>query len=69
MEPEKRDQNEKSAEIRLEKLTRADFARIRPWIDPGTFRVFHAPVDDDQLAALLTAHEDGRPISLGYRIV
>ena len=58
-----------SAEIRLEELTRADFARIRPWIDPGTFRVFHAPVDDDQLASLLTAHEDGRPRSLGYRIV
>ena len=59
----------KHIEIRLEELDRQDFARIRPWIDPRTFRMFRAPVDDDQLGALLTAHEDERPTSLGYRIV
>ena len=56
-------------EIRLEPLEPEDFPRIRPWIDPRTFRVFHAPVDDRQLAQLLTVHKDGRPTSLGYRIV
>jgi RimJ/RimL family protein N-acetyltransferase len=64
-----RDEGAGPADIRLEELTRADFTRIRPWIDPGTFRIFHAPVDDDQLTALLTAHESGKPKSLGYRIV
>jgi RimJ/RimL family protein N-acetyltransferase/predicted RNA methylase len=56
-------------EIKLEELERRDFERIRPWIDPRTFRVFHSPVDDDQLSRLLTAHVDGKPTSLGYRIV
>jgi RimJ/RimL family protein N-acetyltransferase len=69
VEPSGRDGKTGPADIRLEELTRADFARIRPWIDPRTFRIFHAPVDDDQLAALLTAHEAGKPKSLGYRIV
>jgi RimJ/RimL family protein N-acetyltransferase len=58
-----------SPEIRLEDLSREDFARIRPWMDPLTFRIFRAPVDDEQLRALLTRYEDGRPVSLGYRIV
>jgi RimJ/RimL family protein N-acetyltransferase len=57
------------AEIRLEELTRSDFNKIRPWIDPDTFRIFHAPVDDDQLAALLTSDDRGKPRSLGRRIV
>jgi RimJ/RimL family protein N-acetyltransferase len=69
VEPEAGQTRGQSAEIKIEELTRSDFARIRPWIDPGTFRIFHAPVDDGQLAALLTASEEGRPRSLGYRIV
>jgi RimJ/RimL family protein N-acetyltransferase len=58
-----------SIEIRLEELESKDFPRIRPWIDPRTFRVFHAPVDDGQLGRLLPQHVDGKPTSLGYRIV
>ncbi len=69
MEPEGGALGKKSAEIRLEDLTREDFERIGPWIDPKIFRIFHAPVDDEQLTALLTSHGDGRPTSLGYRIV
>jgi RimJ/RimL family protein N-acetyltransferase len=69
VERERGNPSRKSAEIRLEDLTREDFTRIRPWIDPRTFRVFRAPVDDRQLSVLLTAHEDGKPTSLGYRIV
>jgi RimJ/RimL family protein N-acetyltransferase len=62
-------QGTEGPEIRLEDLTRDDFPRIRPWIDPKIFRIFRAPVDDDQLLRLLTAHKEGRPTSLGYRIV
>jgi RimJ/RimL family protein N-acetyltransferase len=69
VEPERRDVSRGSIEIRLEELSREDFPRIKPWMDPRTFRIFQEPVDDDQLNALLTAHEDGRPVSLGYRIV
>ena len=58
-----------SSDIRLEPLEPADFPAIRPWMDPRVFRVFREPVDDAQLTQLLTKHEDGRPISLGYRIV
>jgi RimJ/RimL family protein N-acetyltransferase len=60
---------DRAIEIRLEELSSEDFGRIRPWIDPRTFRVFHEPVDDDQLRALLTAYKDGKPVSLGYRMV
>jgi len=56
-------------DIRLEPLEAADFPVIRPWIDPSLFRVFREPVDDAQLEHLLTKHEDGRPTSLGYRIM
>ena len=59
----------KSIEIRLEELEPKDFARIRPWIDPRILRIFRAPVDDDQLGRLLTKYADGKPASLGYRIV
>jgi RimJ/RimL family protein N-acetyltransferase len=69
MDPLRKDRIKGSADIRLEDLTRADFAFIRPWIDPGTFRIFHAPVDDDQLTALLTVIDEEEPRSLGYRIV
>jgi RimJ/RimL family protein N-acetyltransferase len=69
VESEKDMAGKELAEIRLEELTCEDFARIRPWIDPKVFRIFHPPVDDDQLSILLTAHEEGRPTSLGYRIV
>jgi RimJ/RimL family protein N-acetyltransferase len=69
LEPEGGAPGKKIAQIRLEDLMREDFERIRPWIDPKTFRIFHAPVDDEQLTVLLTAHESGRPTSLGYRIV
>jgi RimJ/RimL family protein N-acetyltransferase len=55
--------------VRLAQLERADFAVIRPWIDPALFRIFREPVDDAQLESLLTRHEDDRPVSLGYRIV
>ena len=69
LEPDRSGKVLKSPEIRLEDLTSSDFSRIRPWIDPRIFRIFQAPVDDDQLAALLTATDEGRPKSLGYRIV
>lgn len=69
MKPERGNRKGAAFEIRLEDLTRTDFNRIRPWIDPAIFRIFKAPVDDDQLAALLTADEDGSVRSLGYRIV
>ncbi len=59
----------KSIDIRLEGLEPKDIARIRPWIDPYTFRMFRAPVDDEQLGRLLTMYADGKPTSLGYRIV
>ncbi len=59
----------KPIEIRLEEHKPEDFPRIRPWLDPRIFRVFRAPVDDDQLGRLLTVHADGKPISLGYGIV
>jgi len=62
-------QIDKSIEIRLEELEPKDFPRIRPWLDPGTFRVFRAPVDDSQLGRLLTHYVDGKPTSLGYRVV
>jgi len=55
--------------IRLEELETKDFARIRTWIDPSTFRMFSLPIDDDQLGRLLTMYTDGKPTSLGYRIV
>ena len=55
-------------EIRLEPLESRDFSLIRPWIDPRVFRMFREPVDDTQLARLLTKYEDGRPTSLGFRI-
>ena len=54
---------------RLEPLEAADFDAIRPWVDPSLFRVFHEPVDDAQLDRLLTKYEEGRPVSLGYRIL
>ena len=69
MKAEMKKQIGKSIEIRLEELEPKDFACIRPWIDPRTFRMFRAPVDDDQLSCLLTKYANGRPISLGYRIV
>jgi len=56
-------------DVRLETLERSDFPVVRPWIDPRVFRIFREPVDDAQLERLLTRHEDGRPVSLGYRIV
>ena len=59
----------KNPDIRLEYLTSADFARIQPWIDPRIFRIFHTPVDKDQLEILLTTTDEGQPTSLGYRIV
>ena len=59
----------KQIEIRLEELKSTDFSQIRPWIDPRIFRIFKAPVSDDQLSLLLTKHVDGKPVSLGYRIV
>jgi RimJ/RimL family protein N-acetyltransferase len=55
--------------IGLEPLEPHDFPLIRSWIDPRVFRIFHDPVDDDQLRRLLTSYDDGRPRSLGYRIV
>jgi len=69
MNAEMKKQFDKSIEIRLEELESKDFAHIRLWIDPCIFRIFRAPVDDDQLSRLLTKHADGKPISLGYRIV
>jgi RimJ/RimL family protein N-acetyltransferase len=59
----------KQQRIRLEPLTPEDFPLIRPWIDPRVFRIFHEPIDDAQLNRLLSKHEDGRPTSLGFRIV
>jgi len=59
----------KPVEIRLEKLEAEDFPKVRPWMDPRIFRIFQAPVDDNQLARLLTDYKDGKPVSLGYRIV
>ncbi|MCP4570219.1 MAG: GNAT family N-acetyltransferase [FCB group bacterium] len=59
----------KSIAIRLDQLESKDFDCIRPWIDPRTFRIFQAPVDNDQLGRLLTVYKDGKPTSLGYRIV
>jgi RimJ/RimL family protein N-acetyltransferase len=56
-------------EIRLQPLEAADFPAVRPWIDVRVFRIFHEPVDDAQLDYLLTKYENGRPTSLGYRIV
>jgi RimJ/RimL family protein N-acetyltransferase len=58
-----------SIEIRLEELEYKDFSRIRAWIDPRIFRFFRAPVDDHQLNRLLTKQADGKPVSLGCRIV
>ncbi|MFC1572556.1 GNAT family N-acetyltransferase [Candidatus Eisenbacteria bacterium] len=55
--------------VRLEELVPNDFPSVRPWIDPDIFPIFREPVDDEQLERLLTKHEDGRPTSLGYRIV
>ncbi|MCP4633406.1 MAG: hypothetical protein GY855_10815, partial [candidate division Zixibacteria bacterium] len=31
--------------------------------------MFRSPIDDDQLGRLLTMYADGKPTSLGYRIV
>lgn len=56
-------------EIRLDPLDVRDFPLIRPWIDPRVFRIFREPIDDAQLGRLLTKHKDGRPTSLGFRIV
>jgi RimJ/RimL family protein N-acetyltransferase len=69
MKAEMNKQSSTSIEIRLEELESKDFPLIRPWIDPRIFRIFRAPVDDDQLGRLLTQYADGKPISLGYRIV
>lgn len=56
-------------EIRLEPLQAQDFPPIRPWIDTRIFRIFCEPIDDGQLSRLLTQYENGRPTSLGFRIV
>jgi hypothetical protein len=69
MRAERRECIRKSIEIRLEELEPKDFARIRPWIDRRTFRMFRTPVDDDQLGRLLTKYVHGKPATLGYRIV
>jgi RimJ/RimL family protein N-acetyltransferase len=69
VEPEGGTRDKRATQVQLEDFTREDFERIRPWIDPKVFRIFHAPVDNEQLAALLTVYDDGRPTSLGYRIV
>jgi len=55
--------------IRLEALEPSDLPRILPWIDPDVFRIFRAPVDEEQLKQLLSSYKDEKPISLGYRIV
>ena len=59
----------KAIEIRLEELESKDLPHIGGWIDPLTFRMFRAPVDNEQLLQLFTSYSDGRPTSLGYRIV
>jgi RimJ/RimL family protein N-acetyltransferase len=53
--------------VRLEQLERQDFPRIRHWIDPAVFRVFEAPVDDQQLERLLSKEQDGVPTGIGMR--
>lgn len=55
--------------MKIVELECRDFSSIREWIDPGLFRVFHAPVDDDQLERLLTRHRDGRMTDLGLKAV
>jgi RimJ/RimL family protein N-acetyltransferase len=69
MKPKGKGSTHERVAIRLEGLETADFPHIRPWIDPRTFRIFNDPIDDQQLSRLLTKHLNGRPTSLGYRIV
>ena len=69
MNLESKKPNRQTIEIRLEKLESKDLPHIGSWIDPLTFRMFHAPVDNEQLLQLLTSYSDGKPTSLGYRIV
>ncbi len=55
--------------MKIVDLECSDFPFIREWIDPGLFRVFRAPVGDDQLERLLTKHRDGRMTDLGLKVV
>jgi len=55
--------------IDLEPLERSDFSKIRDWIDPDIFRIFKAPVDDEQLEMLLSKEHEGRPGELGRRAI
>jgi len=50
-------------------LDRGDFPVIREWIDPTVFRIFHAPIGDDQLERLLTRRRDGKVTDLGLKAV
>ena len=50
-------------------LERRDFPVIRGWIDPNLFRIFRAPIGDDQLERLLTKRRDGRLTDLGLKAV
>jgi RimJ/RimL family protein N-acetyltransferase len=54
-------------DLTITALEKADFPRIRDWIDPAVFRIFRAPVGDDQLERLLTRYKDGRPADLGFK--
>jgi ribosomal protein S18 acetylase RimI-like enzyme len=53
----------------IAELEPADFPVIRDWIDPNLFRIFHAPIGDDQLQRLLTRHCDGGITDLGLKAV
>jgi len=50
-------------------LERCDFPVIRGWIDPSLFRIFRAPIGDDQLEGLLSKRSDGRLTDLGLKAV
>lgn len=50
-------------------LQRSDFPVLREWIDPNLFRVFRAPIGDDQLERLLTRQREGRTTDLGLKAI
>ena len=55
--------------IKLEKLERKDFQKIKEWIDPTIFRIFKEPLNDQQLEILLSKAKDGTPTDIGMHAV
>jgi RimJ/RimL family protein N-acetyltransferase len=55
--------------MKIADLERSDFPVIRAWIDPSLFRIFRAPIGDDQLERLLTRSKDGKLTDIGLKAV